>query len=62
VSLPYINILIRLADAYKVSLDYLVGRTENKKGMYVSSGDENNDLSKRLAAIEDEIRLMKENK
>lgn len=27
---PKLDILIRIADLYKVSLDYLVGRTDNK--------------------------------
>ena len=27
---PKINILIKIADLYEVSLDYLVGRTDNK--------------------------------
>ena len=27
---PKLEILIRIADFYKVSLDYLVGRTDNK--------------------------------
>ena len=29
-----INDLIKLADFYKVSLDYLVGRVDNKEGYY----------------------------
>ena len=29
-----INDLIKLADFYKVSLDYLVGRVDNKEGLY----------------------------
>lgn len=29
-----INDLIKLADFYKVSLDYLVGRVDNKEGHY----------------------------
>ena len=28
---PAISILVKLADAYNVSLDYLVGRTDNPK-------------------------------
>lgn len=27
-----VEVLIKLADLYDVSLDYIVGRTENKKG------------------------------
>ena len=32
--LIYINDLIKLADFYKVSLDYLVGRVDNKEDHY----------------------------
>ncbi len=58
ISLPHINILIRLADAYQISLDYLVGRSEK----YTQSSEKTDDLAKRLAAIEEEIKSIKENK
>ena len=31
---------LRLADYFKVSLDYLYGRTDNRKGIYFYSGEE----------------------
>lgn len=34
---PKINILIKIADLYEVSLDYLVGRTDNKNSYWVNS-------------------------
>lgn len=29
--MPRLDILVRIADVYKVSVDYLVGRTENRR-------------------------------
>ncbi len=31
-NVPSATVLIKIADAYKVSIDYLVGRTDNPKG------------------------------
>ena len=35
-----LDYLIPLADYFKVSLDYLYGRTDNRKGKYFNSGGE----------------------
>ncbi|MBE6837326.1 MAG: helix-turn-helix transcriptional regulator [Ruminococcus sp.] len=52
---PPSEILVRLADFYNVSLDYIVGRTDNPKGIFAE--EENKDLSERVAQLE---KLFKE--
>lgn len=35
-NVPLVTVLIKLADAYNVSVDYLLGRTDNPKGGVLS--------------------------
>lgn len=52
-SIP-IEALIRIADAYDVSMDYITCRSDNKKGKYAT--DEETDIKKRLEALEQAIK------
>ncbi len=52
-----IEALVRLAIYYNVSLDYLCGRTENKKGCYLS--EENTEGDQQKKALEELIKKLK---
>ena len=59
ISQPTVAALVRIADVYNVSLDYLAGRTENIYGLYVpddfnASQQSNNEqeLKERVAKLE----------
>lgn len=66
ISQPTVAVLIRIADVYEVSLDYLAGRTDDINGLYASNGiietcSSNGEIITRMAAIEEEMRRLKEN-
>lgn len=65
ISTPAIAVLIRIADVYEISLDYLTGRTENPRGLYAASPEEqpmasNVDIISRFEKLERELTLLKE--
>ena len=59
VSTPNIAVLIRIANVYDISLDYLVGRTNNEKGLYAEKQEK--DVSERLSKLEEAVKRL-ENK
>jgi len=56
VSTPHICVLIRIADAYGVSLDYLAGRTSNEKGLYAETHEK--EVSERLSELEAAVKRL----
>jgi transcriptional regulator with XRE-family HTH domain len=62
VTVPPIEALIRIADLYQISLDYLTGRTDNLYGIQATYGGQgeiqapsNNELVKRIEKLEEII-------
>ncbi len=65
ISTPSLAGLIRIADVYEVSLDYLAGRTENPLGLYVEQPAEHKvasdvDINSRFEKLERELSQLKE--
>ena len=63
-----VEVLIRLADLYNVSMDYMTCRTDNPKGIYFAVDDgienkseteDNNDMEARIAKLEEAIEKLK---
>lgn len=66
ISTPALSALIRIADIYEISLDYLAGRTDNLNGLYASEFKEitdnsSDELLRRISALETEMKKVKEN-
>ena len=59
ISTPHISVLIRIANVYGVSLDYLAGRTDNEKGLYAETHEK--EVSERLSELEAAVKRL-ENK
>ena len=59
ISTPHISVLVQIADAYDVSLDYLAGRTDNEKGLYAEKQEK--EISERLSELEAAVKRL-ENK
>lgn len=56
-ALPPVDCLIRIAEIYKVSLDYIVGRVDTVRTMVGESFDPNDDnIETRLARVEKALR------
>ena len=65
ISTPGLAVLVRLADVYEVSLDYIAGRTDNPRGLYAEQTDghiqaSDNDINIRFEKLEKELTLLKE--
>lgn len=45
ISTPSLAGLVRIADVYEVSLDYLAGRTDNPRGLYAAQPEKHASLS-----------------
>jgi len=60
-----VEVLIRLADLYNVSMDYMTCRTDNPKGIYFSADDIDNktessdNIETRIAKLEEAIEKLK---
>lgn len=60
---PNAEVLVRLADLYGVSLDYILCRTDTKvtfdKAEYQSRDEERREMAKRLVQLEEELSTIK---
>ena len=64
ISTPNLASLVRIADVYMVSLDYLAGRTDNPRGLYAEQAERHeqvsDDINSRFEKLENELFLLKE--
>lgn len=66
ISTPGLASLIRIAALYEVSLDFVVGRTDDRRGMYVDREElpgealNNDDLLQRVEKLEQEMKEIKQ--
>ena len=60
---PRAEVFVRLADYYDVSVDYLVCRTDNPKGLYFDSEDSSvSDLQKKIDEVQKQLDALKQGK
>ncbi len=52
---PSIEVLVRLADYYDVSLDYICGRTNKRQGLYVEAQDNSEQVKKDIQALKEQL-------
>ena len=65
ISTPSLAGLVRIADVYEVSLDYLAGRTDNPLGLYAAQPEEHAlsnaaDINSRFEKLERELSQLKD--
>ncbi|MGN1473752.1 MAG: helix-turn-helix domain-containing protein [Eubacteriales bacterium] len=56
---PNASIIVRIADYYNVSLDYLFGRTDNPNGMRVNDDREKESIREELKRMQEQIEQLK---
>lgn len=57
------DIIVRICDLFDISADYIIGRTDNPKGLYFNSQDNSvNDLQKRVDEVQKLLDELKQNR
>jgi len=61
ISTPALSALVRLADEYNVSLDYITGRTEDLGGIKAKEEKDSEEIQiiDRMSQIEEELKILK---
>ncbi len=52
---PNVEVLVRLADFYDVSLDYICGRTNKRQGLYVEAQDNSEAVKKEIQSLKEQL-------
>lgn len=57
------EIIVRVCDTFDVSADYIIGRTDNPKGLYFDSEDSSvSDLQKKIDEVQKQLDALKQGK